>query len=183
MLVVSARWCHSLLSEPKNQRTRKSNTSSKDEGMGWERYKYVCGFYIFSLKEKKKNVRNWRGSIFQNLDRHMCASWRESHLGFLAVWSQKKLSFFYSWFKNKRITEGLSHRITCAKPDFQSVALDKTLESGYSWDLWWEENLHFTDAEVRRIKILSMLTSPGFHEQGPTRTQLFLATKLYHIWG
>lgn len=139
---------------------------------------------IYFLLKKKKRTSGIEEDPFFRILTDTCAllgenptwdSWLSGH--------KKSCLFFYSWFKNKRITEGLSHRITCAKPNFQSLALDKTLESGYSWDLWWEENLHFTDAEVRRIKILSMLTSPGFHEQGPTRTQLFLATKLYHIWG
>lgn len=154
------------------------------KALGWERYKYVCGFYIFSLKEKKT----------QELKRiHFSESWQTHVLlleqippGILGCLVTKSCLFFFfnSWFKNQRITEGLSCGITCAKPDFQSRVLDEILESGYSWDLWWEESLYFIDAEVRRSKMESMLTSPGgtgFHGQGSTRIQLFFGTNTFFI--
>lgn len=44
--------------------------------------------------------------------------------------------------------------------------------------------MHFIDAEVRRSKMESMLTSPGgtgFHGQGSTRIQLFFGTDTFFI--
>lgn len=63
--------------------------------MGWERYKYVCGFYIFSLKGKKNTPGIEENPFFRILT-DTCAlllgehptwdSWLSPH---------KKLSFFF----------------------------------------------------------------------------------------
>lgn len=101
---------------------------------------FVVSIY-FLLKGKK---------IPQELKRiHFSESWQTHVLFFLesippgilgCLLTKSCLFFSYPWFKNKRITEGLSHGITCAKADFKSRALDKILESGYIWELWWKEN-------------------------------------------
>lgn len=66
--------------------------------MGWERYKYVCGFYIFSLKGKKKNPGTEEDPFFR-ISTDTCALLGENPTWDSWLSRHKKAVFFFFFFK------------------------------------------------------------------------------------